>query len=205
MGRSTHEIDWEGVERAYRLGSITIDKLAEKFSVNKTTIIRRAKKENWTRDLADEVRSTTKANVQRQIAEEAAKTQLGRHHKDATVVELNAISNSLLIAEHEKGATAGRELMVQIIGRAKAIIDDSPKSVSEALERAGDDDEYLAKELRKLVGLPVIVDVVGKAIAGHEKASNQERKARNLDDAPPPKDESAVETLLAEIKDRIAQ
>lgn len=31
MGRSTHEIDWEGVERHYRLGRHTIDKLAASY------------------------------------------------------------------------------------------------------------------------------------------------------------------------------
>lgn len=199
------DIDWESVEREYRLNLLTVRENAKKHGISPSSIIRKAKSEGWTQDLAKAVKTETKARRQKAIADDIANnahaivTECAQ--ANATVVELNAISNSLLIAEHEKGAAAGRQLMAQIIGRAKEIIDDSPKSVSEALERCGDDDEYLARELRKLVGLPVIVDVVGKAIAGHEKASNQERKARNLDDQEPPKDESAIESIVQRMKD----
>lgn len=195
MGRSTHEIDWEGVERAYRLGQDTVTKISKDYKVAESAIRRRAKKEVWTRDLGEQVKASTKAKVQQRVAEESRKRVEDSAKADSDVVELNAISNALLLAEHERGAAKGRELMAKILGRIEAQLETVPESIEKMIEAAGDDDN-LRMQLRRVTQIPSLVDSAKKAIEGHAKAVEQERKARNLDDQPPPPDQSGFEALL---------
>lgn len=69
--------DWEAIERAYRAGSLSIRAIAENQGVSHATILKRAKKEGWQRDLTDKVRAATKQKVTKAV------TTKGNH---ATVV-----------------------------------------------------------------------------------------------------------------------
>lgn len=64
-------IDWEAVERDYRTTSLSLPQLAERHSVDKQTIFRRAKKFGWERDLTDPVRAATRAAIVTHAAIEA--------------------------------------------------------------------------------------------------------------------------------------
>lgn len=55
--------DWESIEKAYRVGQLAIRAIAEKYDSNHATILKRAKKEGWTRDLTDQVRTATKQKL----------------------------------------------------------------------------------------------------------------------------------------------
>lgn len=59
--------DWEAIERAYRAGSLSIRSIGEKHGVNHATILKRAKKEGWQRDLTDQVRAATKQKVTKSV------------------------------------------------------------------------------------------------------------------------------------------
>ncbi|WP_313203366.1 hypothetical protein [Pseudomonas sp.] len=55
--------DWEAIERAYRAGSLSVRAIGESQGVNHATILKRAKKEGWVRDLTEQVRIATKQKV----------------------------------------------------------------------------------------------------------------------------------------------
>lgn len=48
-------VDWEAIEREYRLGKYSVRELAKRHSITHPPIIRRAAKEGWTQDKAPEV------------------------------------------------------------------------------------------------------------------------------------------------------
>ena len=60
---STKQPDWEAIERAYRAGSLSVRAIGESQGVNHATILKRAKKEGWARDLTEQVRIATKQKV----------------------------------------------------------------------------------------------------------------------------------------------
>ena len=45
--------DWEAIESAYRAGSLSVRAIGEKHGVNHATILKRANKEGWQRDLTE--------------------------------------------------------------------------------------------------------------------------------------------------------
>lgn len=76
--------DWEAIERAYRAGLLSVRAIGESHDVNHATIIKRAKKEGWARDLTDKVRTATKQKVT------SAVTTKGNHSElvtDAEIIE----------------------------------------------------------------------------------------------------------------------
>lgn len=61
MGRRSKEIDWEAVERDYRIGKLTVRQIADKYSVAVSSVSLKAKNGKWSRDLTEAVKIATKA------------------------------------------------------------------------------------------------------------------------------------------------
>jgi Trp operon repressor len=49
------DIDWEAIEREFRLGQFTVRQIAANHGVSHTSITRRAKRLGWARDRSEEV------------------------------------------------------------------------------------------------------------------------------------------------------
>ena len=60
-GGERKQIDWEAVERDYRVGQLSLRALAEKHGTTASTISRRAAKHGWVQDASQEVRERTRA------------------------------------------------------------------------------------------------------------------------------------------------
>jgi hypothetical protein len=54
MGKQN--VDWEKVEMEFRAGMLSVRSFARNYNVVERTIRRRAKRDNWLRDLADRSR-----------------------------------------------------------------------------------------------------------------------------------------------------
>jgi len=76
--------DWELIEREYRAGQLSIAEVARLGGVSKSYVIKRAKQDGWTRNLADRVRQVVTARVSaRETVELAAErgVQIIREHR----------------------------------------------------------------------------------------------------------------------------
>ncbi|WP_318367681.1 hypothetical protein [Enterobacter sp.] len=65
------KLDWEAIESAYRAGSLSVRAIGEKHGVNHATILKRANKEGWQRDLTEKVRTATKAKVTKSVTKDS--------------------------------------------------------------------------------------------------------------------------------------
>lgn len=183
MGRRS-DIDWEKIERQYRLGKKTDEEVSAANKISRSALARRAKKEGWSKDLSEQVKLETRAKVSAAIVKKATEKLRESHKKDSNAVEVEAISNALLIAEHEKVGTKGRELFEKILDRIAEQVDAAP-SIEAVAKMVEAEDPLALPALRKILALPSYVDSAKKATEGAAKAIEVERKARNLDDAPP--------------------
>lgn len=77
--------DWEGIERAYRAGQLSIRAIADKFGSNEGTIRSRAKKHGWQRDLTEQVRAATQGKLSRTASRNSVTQRDMR--EDAEIVE----------------------------------------------------------------------------------------------------------------------
>ena len=130
-------------------------------------------------------RAITKAKVSAAITERAHATHTARTQADFQAVEVEAVSNALLIAEHERFGTKARVLFENVLDVIADQISNMPmlEKLVALVESA---DGEANTSLRKATSLPMMVDAAKKAIEGGTKAADMERKARNLDDAPGP-------------------
>ncbi|MDP2821401.1 MAG: hypothetical protein Q8O52_01800 [Sulfuritalea sp.] len=183
MATTTKDKDPEALERAYRLGLMTMREMRDAFGVATSTILRRAKKGGWTRDLSEQVKLETKARVSAAAVEAAHKTLTERLQDDATAVQIHAMSNAAMIAEHEGDGTKSRKFFSGVIDLVTEQMNSAP-SIEKLVAMAEANDPLAVPALRKVLSIPSYVDSAKKAIDGIARAIEIECRARNLDDAP---------------------
>ncbi|MDQ0703703.1 DNA-binding transcriptional regulator YhcF (GntR family) [Pseudomonas sp. W3I7] len=102
---TSKQSDWEAIERAYRAGLLSVRAIGESHGVNHATILKRAKKEDWKRDLTDQVRAATKQKVT------TAVTSKGNQSKvvtDAEIIEEASDQAAAVILAHRVGLAQWR-------------------------------------------------------------------------------------------------
>jgi hypothetical protein len=90
--------DWEGIERAYRAGQLSIRAIADKFGSNEGTIRSRAKKHGWQRDLTEQVRTATQGKLSRTASRNSATQRDMR--EDAEIVEEASDAAASVVLAH---------------------------------------------------------------------------------------------------------
>ncbi|WNJ77760.1 hypothetical protein RJE46_14070 [Cedecea neteri] len=97
--------DWEAIESAYRAGLMSVRAIGEKHGVSHATILKRANKEGWQRDLTEQVRTATKAKVTKSV------TTPGNHASvvtDAQIVDQASDEAAAVVMAHREGLAAWR-------------------------------------------------------------------------------------------------
>ena len=103
MGRR-NDIDWDAIERDFRLGQFTLRQLAKKYSVEASSISRKADKEGWVQDLTEYVRGRTRAALLSNATECNA--------TNATeAIEAAVQTNIRIIREHQVRIGRGQKMV----------------------------------------------------------------------------------------------
>jgi len=97
--------DWEAIESAYRAGSLSVRAIGEKHGVNHATILKRANKEGWQRDLTDKVRAATKAKVTKSATKDGNQSPVVT---DQQIVEQASDEAAAVVLAHREGLAAWR-------------------------------------------------------------------------------------------------
>ena len=111
-------VDWEAIEREYRAGQLTVVEIGRQHGLSHTAINKRAKRDGWTRNLADRVRKEVSARlVSEKVSPEADRAAIepavargvqvvrltrGQALGNPKLAEARAIAN----ANHTAGADA---------------------------------------------------------------------------------------------------
>ena len=98
--------DWEGIERAYRAGMLSIRAIADKFGSNEGTIRSRAKKHGWQRDLTEQVRTATQGKLSRTASRNDVTQRDMR--EDAEIVEEASDAAASVVIAHRSGLAQWR-------------------------------------------------------------------------------------------------
>jgi len=198
MGRSSREIDWEGVERDYRMGQLTLRQIALKFGIALSAIARHAKKGCWSRDLSDAVRSCTTAKVMIAMAEEAKKRDASEEQVTFSEVDLAANLNATIILGQQRRVRRQNELLEKLIFQLETVTSDlgSLDTVVAALGKLDTSSDQAIGQLRTLRDRVLLLK---DAATITTTLNTEERKIFRLDEGRPRHDNS-MESLLAAMR-----
>lgn len=135
MADKRPDVDWEAIEREYRLGQLTVREIARQHSVSHTSVTRRAEKYGWARDYSDEIRAKTQAALLR-TSESAPPERTTPTREDLAVAVETRVS---LVLTHQSSIARLRAIAEKLANQLSADSDDI-KEIEEAIEEetAGD-------------------------------------------------------------------
>jgi hypothetical protein len=192
-------IDWERIEKEYRLGQKTLRTIAEEFGVSHVAIVKRAKKEQWVQDKSKEVREKTKAGLLG-YQEGVTKKVTNPTRED---IEVAVQTNIQVITSHRKSIQHGRkvvDLLSRQLESAAEDREDLERQIVEETETEGKADGKRRTTLLKAIALPAHAGVVRDLSTALKNLVAMERQAFNIDD-----NGAAAEDALSTLLDKIAE
>lgn len=189
--KRSNPIDWEAIERDYRLGRMTDGELATKHGVSRETIVRRRERERakdpsrWCKDLGDQVRAAASAL----LVQEAVTAASQEGHSGAVTGVLAAAEVIRgVISSHRKDVVKARSVAAGLLEELDALparMDDLKAAIAAC---AGDDDEkrkQLEADLREAARLHARIGSAQKLADTMLKLQAIERRAHSIPDEGP--------------------
>lgn len=103
-------VDWEAVEREYRAGQLSVAEIARQNGVSAPLVFRRAKRDGWTRNLAERIReAVTARSVTDGITGATARE----------TIELAAERGVQIVREHRKLIGRGHVIVGKLFGEVE--------------------------------------------------------------------------------------
>lgn len=180
--------DWEGIEREYRGGQLSVAEIGRRFGVSHQAVLKRAKKRNWTRDLTERVKT--------EIAARMVTEGLQGPREAVTIETLAARGVNILTGQRNK------------IGRAMDAVSkfleelhdttDNLAEIEDAIYEETADDESGKRRARMLaaIALPSRSAVVNNLTQSLKTLITLERQAYNLGDGGSDDDAAGTRSVL---------
>jgi len=116
-GAPRKPIDWEGVEREYRAGQLSIREIGRRYGVTAPNIIKKAKKLEWIQDLSENVRRETAARLARETAEG---NTAGNTVSSREAVRTAAARGVEVVRQHRASAARGQRVVLGLLAELEA-------------------------------------------------------------------------------------
>lgn len=200
MSEARKFVDWELIERDYRAGIKTLRQIGDEHGVSHTAIQKRAKKEDWSRDLTQKVQQKAQDLVaKREVANSVAREQ--KVSDVETVRAYGEIVANIDLSQREdvKAAMANaRGLLMELVQLARPEFREMLEAIAEEFDQSTDRRVDKANELyRYIIGLAGRVKMAKELAAVHGVYVPLQRKIYRLDDDDSKK--SSVDDLLEAI------
>lgn len=193
--------DWEGVERDYRAGVLSIREVGRLYGVSDKAIRNKAKALGWERDLSAKVAEKVRNDLVRSESAAADK------QTEREIIEVAAATVVQVVRGHRSRIRQGNEL-VELL--TKQLIDVAGKrdefEADIAIECADDKSPERYNRMMKAISLGSHSTIAVNLANATKTWVGLERQAFNIaDDAEPPKDDGGNTALNPEERDALMQ
>ena len=173
-------VDWESVEREYRAGIRSLKDIGVEFGVSDAGILKRAKREEWQRDLTERIRAKAEAKVSAALVSEKVSAESNANER--IVVEANAQVIADTVLNQRRDVSRSRSIVQKLFDELEAQGDglEDLAMLGEALESG--DEEKLAQIARKVIAFPSRVDSAKKLAESLRTLVELERKVLRIKD-----------------------
>ncbi len=202
MARRSKEnaIDWEAIERQYRLGTKSNKQLAEEYGVEPSSIGRRAKSHGWIQDKAKDVEVTRNSLLIQASSGNANPNAT----PNATEIKVAAQASADVVLSHRVSLKRQAAIEEKLFQHLEAAID-KMGSIEELFDfiRASTKDDPLAfshavKLLSKLAERSDLIEDFKKLVEASDKRRKGEREAFGIKDVE--EGDKDVDTLLIKLR-----
>lgn len=202
--------DWELIEKKFRAGMLSLREIAAEGGVTEGAIRKRAKKDGWTRNLAEKIKQRAEEKV-RKAAVRIPSTQL-TSATEKQVVEENAELQYRVRMEHRQDIGRTRKLFQTLLSEVEAastiegqgliaqlfeLLNDEPDADSAEGDRRRYD--AMRKKLDLVLSTSGRIDSAKKLTEMLEKLVKMEREAFGIQ-AEGEQGKTGIDDLLAKIR-----
>lgn len=185
----TTKTDWEAIERHYRAGVLSLREIGGKYGVSDTAIRKRAKKEDWTRDLAAKIQSKADALVRKR--EVRAQVRNANLQTERELIEATADIIATVRMEHRGDISRARKLANQLFDELAAECNDvgALQELGELLRQPDERGMDKLNDLyHKIISMPGRVKSMKDLTDSLKSLVTMEREAYGIDHQEKPKD-----------------
>lgn len=177
MNKGMKRPDWERIEADYRAGIKSLRQMAEENNVSHNAIAKRAKRDEWPRDLAAKIRAKAKQKVDRASVDKPVDSVT-----DRDIVEVESEIQSRITLTHRKDIPHKRELVSKLFAEIEGMTDG--KELFETLQEAllSNDQFLMAKAVNKVISLPQRIKGTTELVNAFKSLIGLERQAFGIDD-----------------------
>lgn len=186
-------VDWEAVEREYRAGVKSLKMIGADFGVSDAGIIKRARKEGWTRNLGAKIQAKAEALVSAGVVSAEVSAQTTKLI-ERQVIDANAELLANVMRGHRKDVGRLRGVVSVLLEKVESILNESDlfKQIGEVCFSPDDNGIDKVNELyRKVIELPTQTDTTKKLAETMKVLIELERKVFKLDTLPEGGDDDA--------------
>lgn len=201
-------IDWESVEIQYRAGVRSLKDIGREFDVSDAAIVKRAKRDGWSRDLRAKIQAKADAKVSEALVSARVSAQTKSRERDVIEANASVIADALLLQRED--VRRGRTLVMSLFEELEheTAHRDLYQRLGELMQSPDDAGVDKLNELyRKVISLPQRIDGVRKLSESLRIQIELERKVLNIDERAPvkPETELADEELEAKLSRLLAK
>ncbi|HDS6844952.1 TPA: hypothetical protein QH023_003710 [Morganella morganii subsp. morganii] len=195
--------DWEAIESAYRAGVMSLREIASQHDISEGAIRKRAKRDDWSRDLNAKIKARSDDMVRKQEVRRQVRTETSLSERVLIEATAEVITNVRM--EHRGDIRRARELANVLFDELSAECTDvaALEKLGELMIEPDDNGRDKLNELyHAVVSLP---ERVKSAKALSETLKNLiglERQAYGLDDMQPNKTASQLSDLMDELSSK---
>ena len=196
-------IDWEKIELDYRSGVKSLREIASEQGVSDTAIRKRAKRDDWVRDLSAKIKAKADDLVRKEQVRSEVRTQNTISEKETIDANANLVASVRLA--HRKDIQRSRSIAMKLFDELEHQVGVENAELLEQLgEIMRDEDEKGQDKLNdiyhKIISLPGRVKAAKDLSDALSTLIRLERQAFDLDD----KNNTTIDPLQA-LLDRISQ
>lgn len=170
-------VDWESVEREYRVGQLSVREIGVSHGVSHVAIAKRAKKYEWSRNLAPQVRSEIESKL---VTDAVTNAVTAGNMKE--IIQAAAERGVEVVRQHRSSLQIGHRLVKQLFSQleeAATLREEIEETIAEAT--SGDKDDKRLNAMLKAVALPSHAGVIKDLATALGKIVVLERQAFGID------------------------
>lgn len=176
------QVDWEGVERDYSAGILSLRELAEKYGVSHQAIDKRAKKNDWPRNLSAKISAQAEKLVDRLAVDGLVDSKKATEKE---IVQANAQAIVDIKLSHRTDIARGRKLVAALFDELEETTTNKElfEQLGEIMRRENDHGQDKLNDIyQKVISMPQRIDGVKKLSEALRVLIDKERQAFDIQD-----------------------